>query len=225
MKPKKTDQANVEKWRPTYLLLGLAVALAFTIMGFEWQKKEWSTATFTNTMNYGEEEDMADITKQEEVKPPAPQDPVIHEVEDDTEIEDDQSLLDFEFDEEQAIEPAPIIEEVEEVKEEEIFMIVEDMPEFPGGEEALFQYLRDNVEYPEMEREDRNSGLVVVFFVVEPDGNITNVKIEGGRGNTPNMNKEAVRVVQSMPEWKPGKQRNKPVRVSIKLPIRFQLAG
>lgn len=105
--------------------------------------------------------------------------------------------------------------------ESQIFVFVEEYPEFPNGEENLYKYLGSNIKYPHEALENGIQGTVVVKFVVEKDGSISNVKavrkIGGG------CDEEAVRVVKRMPRWKPGKQSGKPVRTEFTLPIQFKL--
>ncbi|MBR5082689.1 MAG: TonB family protein [Bacteroidales bacterium] len=115
---------------------------------------------------------------------------------------------------------APAIVE-EKVVEEEIFQIVEEMPSFPGGESKMMEYIGKNIKYPQIARETGIQGRVFVSFVVEPDGSISNVKVLRGIGS--GCDEEAVRVVKSMPKWKPGKQRGKAVRVSYQTAIYFRL--
>lgn len=117
----------------------------------------------------------------------------------------------------------PIFLYAQEGPDKEVFMVVEEMPQFPGGQDALFKYLAKNIKYPKEDREAGRQGKVIVYFVVEKNGVITNVRIDGGENNTDAMNEEAIRVVSMMPNWSPGVQRGKPVRVSIRLPIRFAL--
>ena len=113
------------------------------------------------------------------------------------------------------------VEVEEEVKEEEIFVFVEKQPEFPGGEAALYEYLGKNIQYPDLARENNITGTVVVKFVVEKDGSISKAsvlrEIGGGCG------KEALRVVNAMPKWKPGQQSGKSVRTEFTLPVQFIL--
>lgn len=110
---------------------------------------------------------------------------------------------------------------VEEVEEEEIFVVVEEDPEFPGGLDSLHAFIERNLVYPQLAKDNKIEGRVFVSFTVETDGSISNVKvlrdIGGGCGA------EAIRVVMKMPKWKPGKQRGKPVRVQFNLPIEFKL--
>ncbi len=107
------------------------------------------------------------------------------------------------------------------VIEEEVFVVVEEEPEFPGGMEALYRYLASNINYPQAAKNERIQGKVYVSFVIEKDGSVSNIKvlrdIGGGCGE------EAVRVVKQMPKWKPGRQRGKRVRTQYNLPINFNL--
>ena len=105
--------------------------------------------------------------------------------------------------------------------EEEVFVVVEEEPEFPGGMEALYRYLASNIKYPELAKKEKIQGTVYVSFVVEKDGSVTNIKVlrEIGGG----CSEEAVRVVRQMPKWKPGRQRGQRVRVQYNLPIKFSL--
>lgn len=102
-----------------------------------------------------------------------------------------------------------------------IFTNVEQMPMYPGGEGALLGYLRDNIHYPTVAAENGMQGRVVVGFVVERDGSITDVKIL--RGVDPSLDREAMRVVKSMPRWNPGKQNGSAVRVKYQVPVSFRL--
>lgn len=107
------------------------------------------------------------------------------------------------------------------VEETKIFTVVEQMPMYPGGDAALMGYLRDNIHYPTIAAENGVQGRVVVGFVVERDGSITDVKIL--RGVDPSLDREAMRVVKSMPRWNPGKQNGSAVRVKYQVPVSFRL--
>ncbi|MDY0015101.1 MAG: energy transducer TonB, partial [Bacteroidales bacterium] len=107
------------------------------------------------------------------------------------------------------------------VEEEEIFVIVEENPEFPGGDEARMKFLQDNIVYPSVAKSAGIEGTVIVGFVVERDGSITNVKIL--RGKAQSIDEEAIRVAKKMPKWKPGKQRGRTVRAQFRMPITFIL--
>lgn len=95
------------------------------------------------------------------------------------------------------------------------------MPQFPGGDQAMMKFVSENVQYPEEAKEKEISGRVMVGFIVEKDGSISDVKVVKGIGG--GCDEEAVRVVKAMPKWKPGKEKGKPVRVSYQMPIIFKL--
>lgn len=104
---------------------------------------------------------------------------------------------------------------------DEIYVVVETDPVFPGGVEGLTKYIKENIQYPIEAKEKGLTGNVFVTFVIEKNGSVSNVKvvrdIGGGCGN------EAVRIVRAMPQWEPGKQRGEPVRVQFTLPVNFSL--
>ena len=104
---------------------------------------------------------------------------------------------------------------------EKVFDMVEQMPTFPGGQQELMSYLGKNIKYPTIAQENGTQGRVIIQFVVERDGTITDVHV--ARGVDPYLDKEAVRVVQSMPKWIPGKQNGKAVRVKFTVPVLFRL--
>ena len=116
-----------------------------------------------------------------------------------------------------------VIAQPEPPKEEEtkVFDVVEQMPSFPGGPSALMQYLSSNIKYPVVAEENGVQGRVVCTFVVERDGSITDVRVI--RSVDPSLDKEAVRVVKSMPKWIPGKQNGSAVRVKYTVPVTFRL--
>ena len=114
----------------------------------------------------------------------------------------------------QSVEKAHSIEDV-------TFTVVEKAPVFPGGMEKLFQYLTNNVEYPQVAKEKGIQGRVFVNFIVDNDGSVDSVKVLKGIGG--GCDEEAIRVVAAMPNWEPGMQRGKPVRVSYNLPVKFTL--
>ena len=106
--------------------------------------------------------------------------------------------------------------------EDEIFEVVEEKPDFAdGGMMGLMRYLRDNMKYPTVAQETGTEGRVTVQFVVNKDGSIVDVKV--AKGIDPYLDKEAVRVISSMPKWKPGKQRGVPVRCKFTVPVTFKL--
>jgi len=192
---------------------------------FSYTKHERSSSTLGELDNVVAEEEIIPITRQQEVQPPPPPEPprvteVLTIVEDDVEIDDELKIDDTEGDEDIKVEIVQIEEEKEE-EEAEVFFIVENMPEFPGGDLELRKHIAQSVQYPEIAKENGIQGRVFVQFVVNQKGKVEQVKVV--RGVDPSLDKEAIRVIESLPDWKPGSQRGKPVKVSFTVPINFQL--
>ena len=114
-------------------------------------------------------------------------------------------------------------EVVEEEVEDVVFVVVETMPSFPGGQQALFKYLSDNIKYPVIAQENGIQGTVVCQFTVNKDGSIVDVEAVKNTSGDAALEKEAIRVIKSMPKWSPGKQRGQAVRVKYTVPVRFRL--
>ena len=216
MEPKKNPDISLEKKKGLFFQIGLVITLVIVLGAFEWKSYD-KVAYNLGQLNLDDlEEEIIPITKQE-VKPPPPPPPppeVIEIVEDDVEIEDEIEIEDTESDEDVEI-------EIEEEDDEEFFMVVENMPEFPGGDLGLMKYIQKNVKYPAIAKEYNITGKVYVSFIVDKKGSVTNVKIV--RGVDKNLDTEAMRVVKSLPKYKPGKQRGKSVRVMFTIPINFTL--
>jgi protein TonB len=117
---------------------------------------------------------------------------------------------------------APVIDAAP-IVENKVFQVVEQMPEFPGGDEAMMKFIQKNIQYPDMERENDIQGRVVVGFVVNEDGSLTDINVK--KGVSSGIDKEALRVVKLLPKFKPGKQQGKTVKVAFVLPIMFKLAS
>lgn len=224
---KKSPKADLEGKRTIFIELGLVIALALTLAGFEWKSYERTELSGFIREDVDVVEEVIIQTKQE-IKPPAPTPPpqttILRIVEDDVNVEDD-IIIDAEIDQETEIDEyvPPVEFEEEEIQEAEIFTVVEESPSFPGGDEARILFLQDNIKYPQMARESGIQGTVYVTFVVEPNGSVSNVKILRGIGG--GCDEEAIRVINLMPKWNPGKQRGKPVRVQFNMPIKFTLQG
>lgn len=223
MEQKKSDKANLETKRTVFMEIGFIIALALVFVAFEY--KSYDKVEYSNMERVVDDtpEEIIPITEQK-VKPPPPKPPpqvtIINVVEDDVEVEDDIEI-DIEFDEDEAMEEFEFVVEDEEIEEQHIFLVVENMPEFPGGEAAMYKFIGKNIEYPRMAKESGISGRVFITFVVERDGSVSDVQILRGIGG--GCDEEAVRVIRKMPRWSPGKQRGKPVRVQYRMPIKFTL--
>lgn len=224
---KKSTKADLENKKNVFFMLGLVIALGVTLLAFEWTSKPAKADSLGSVQAQEVEEEIIPITREQEVKPPPPPPPpkvveVLNIVDDDVEIEDELEIEDTEADDETVIDVAPVIAAEEEEEETaEVFFIVEDMPEFPGGDLALRKFIANAVKYPVIAQENGIMGKVYVTFVVGKDGSISNASI--ARGVDASLDKEALRVVNMLPRWKPGKQRGKPVNVSYTVPINFVL--
>ena len=225
MQLKKSPNASLEDKKLTYVLIGLVLVLSICYVAFEWTEKEVTKYEVTDTDFFFEEE--IDIQQTTQETPPPPPPPAVQEVEvlnvveDDVEVETIEINTEDDKDVEVVIAP-PVEAPVEEEEEEVIFVVVESMPEFPGGQQALFKYLAENVKYPVIAQENGIQGRVICQFVVNKDGSIVDVVAVRSSGE-PSLDKEAIRVIKSMPKWKPGKQRGKPVRVKYTVPVNFRL--
>ncbi len=225
MEEKKSPKANLENKKLMFIQIGMVISLLIAWLAFEhknYDKREIDESLLNREIV--EDLEMTEITKQEEQKPQPVEMPKqttqLEIVQDDVEVEDIE--INAEVDQQEVIEEyVPVEVEEEEVQEQEIFQIVEEMPSFPGGEAKLMEYVAKNIKYPQIARETGIQGRVFVGFVVEPDGSISNVKLLRGIGG--GCDEEAMRVIKSLPKWKPGKQRGKAVRVSYQIPVFFKL--
>ena len=227
MELKKSPKADLEDKKGLLLEIGLVVALVFALVACNIKSYDAEEVEVAQRTAINEIEDVIIQTAEDTPPPPEPEAPEVATelvvVENDAEITHELGIVDMVDDANKALEefvPVEIEEEVV-VEEEEIFQVVEEEPEFPGGMEALYKYLGESIKYPQLAKENNIEGKVYVTFVVEKDGSIANPRIlrdiGGGCGN------EAVRVVKAMPKWKAGKQRGKNVRVQFNLPVSFKL--
>lgn len=227
MEVKKSPKADLEGKKTTNLLIGAILTLAILFIGFEWSERDKKVTTDTGIAEVEFEEEIIPITEQEQPQqaPPPPEAPKAEEVieimDNDSKVE--ESTIQASDDTQAAVEVkyTPVEVEEEEVDEQQIFTIVEEQPEFPGGMAECYKWIGKNLQYPTISAENGVQGRVTVNFVVNADGSIVDVKVL--RGVDPYLDKEAIRVVSKMPKWKPGKQRGKAVRCSFNLPVRFKL--
>ena len=227
MEVKKSPQADLENKKTTNLLIGAILTLSVLFIGFEWSERDKKVTTDTGIQEIVFEEEIIPITEQEQPKqaPPPPETPKVEEVleimDNDSKIE--ESTIQASDDTQAAVEVkyTPVEVEEEEVEEQQIFQVVEEMPEFPGGMGECMKFLAKNIKYPTIAQENGVQGRVIVQFVVNRDGSIVDPVVM--RGVDPHLDKEALRVISLMPKWKPGKQRGKEVRVKYTVPVMFRL--
>lgn len=230
MEVKKSEKASLENKRLLFTEIGFVVALIAIYFAFNWSSTEKEVATLETEVANVEVEDMVPIT-QETPPPPeaAPKIPILSDqidVVDDNIKVDDNMFQNLEDDANSGVEIMDYIEsapEEETVEEEAIpFQLVEEKPSFNGGDANEFsKWVNSKLVYPEIAKENGVQGRVTLQFTVNTDGTVSNVKVL--RGVDSSLDKEAVRVVTSSPKWKPGKQRDRAVKVTYTFPVIFQL--
>ena len=228
MEVKKTEKANLGNKKLLFTEIGFVVALLVVYGAFEYSTKDKKASVLESEVTQIEEEEIIPITQ--ETPPPPPETPQIPVLSDNIDIVDDDlkvddNILNLEDDANLGVEIKEYVEQVvEEVIEEEAipFQLVEEKPMFMGGDANTFsKWVNERLQYPEIAKENGIQGRVILQFVVGADGKISNVKVV--RGVDPSIDKEAVRVVQSSPNWTPGKQRDRAVKVTYTFPVIFQL--
>ena len=226
MEVKKSPKADLEGKKTTWMLVGYVIVLAFMFVAFEWSKRDIVIDTSQALSDLVFEEEIVPITEQkQEVAPPPPEVPaaaeILNIVDDKADVK--ESVVASTEDTGQKVEvkyvPVKVVEE--EPEEQTIFEVVEQMPDFPGGMGALMQFLSKNIKYPTIAQENGTQGRVIVQFVVNRDGSIVDPRVV--KSVDPYLDKEALRVIGTMPKWKPGMQRGKPVRVKYTVPVMFRL--
>jgi protein TonB len=223
---KKYEEASVPFYRTVFLLTGFAISLGILLMAFNYKPPvDDSGSNLVATIAEDEIEVVPQTNQTPPPPPPPPPPPEVIEVDDDEELEEEPEIFEQEFELEQEIEEPVYVEPaapaVEEPEEPDFFVVVEDMPEFPGGEAAMYNWLGKNIRYPQVAKENGIEGKVFVRFIVNENGKVQDAQVLRGIGG--GCDEEALRVVKEMPSWKPGKQRGKPVRVQFTIPIHFQL--
>jgi protein TonB len=227
MEIKKSPKADLENKKMMAVLIGLVMALGIMYIAFEWSQNEITVYEEALQGPVEIDEEMVEVTFREETPPPPPPpqpETVLSDIIDiqDNEAEVETTDFNSEDDADARVEiQAPIAPPEEEEEEQVIHIRVEKMPEFPGGQDALNRFLVRNIKYPLLAQENGIQGRVVCQFVVNSDGSIVDISVV--RGVEESLDKEAIRVIKSMPKWTPGRQGGKSVRVKYTLPIRFKL--
>lgn len=223
MEQKKSSQANLEKQRSTFFQIGLVISLVLVLLAFECTRSTGELSTLFDYTTFEPEEEFNKVVRIKEKPEPKIEKKknfIIKEIlPNDALLKKEPEAFDSEGGEDIPIEPMPI--EDEKINVDEIFIIVEEMPEFPGGDNALLNFLNKNAIYPEAAAEINIEGTVYVYFVVNKKGFVEDVQIL--RGVDPLLNKAAIDVVRKLPKWKPGLQRGKAVKVAFRVPIKFRL--
>ena len=235
MEVKKSSKANLENKKGIFFEIGLIVALACIFLAFEWKVDVKMEEGFIviNTEEQLDEEIIPVTQRIQQALPPPPPAPrltdLIEIVDEEINLDDNLDIMDvdanvanhgvYDFSGTGNGYEGEYGYGDEYSGESEVFAVVEEMPKCPGGN--VQKWISKHIKYPMIAQENNIQGKVFVQFVIEKDGSVSNVKVT--RSVDPSLDKEAIRVIQSMPKWTPGKQRQKPVRVSFTVPINFQL--
>jgi protein TonB len=224
MEPKKTEKADLGNKSFLFFSIGLSISLLLAITAFTYRVYDDTSAKdLSGTESNNDEILEVPPTVQPPPPPPKIQQPQIIEVPDEKEIEEEIEInMDTEVTEQTVVEEIKIAPQEEEKEDpNQIFLVVEETALPIGGYPAFYEYVQKKMKYPAQARRMAVEGKVFVEFVIERDGSITDVKAIKGIGA--GCDEEAVRVLQSAPKWKAGKQRGKPVRQRMVLPISFKL--
>ena len=234
MEIKKSAKADLERGKGLSLLLGLLVALSVVFVGLEWRSAVTQAQAQEKAFNTQDVEDVMNIEDQQKPDEPEPDPQQAQQTE--VQLPDELKVVSnykeviktyfVSVDQDKPLPPpniplgtknVPVDEEVDQA----IFEVVEEQPEFPGGMEALLKYLAKNINYPESAVDNGIQGKVMVRFVVERDGSVS--AVETYKSVDPALDKEAERVVKTLPKWKPGRQQGKAVRTRYIVPVVFRL--
>lgn len=222
---KKNEKANLENKKNTFFLIGLVLALGTVLFAFEWKTAETNAVTILGTPEFVSDDYIfipPTPAEKRELPKPIIKVPTFVVVDDMTDVSDEFELMSTEPNEEPLIDFNSIVFQSNEIEKEEIIhFTAEIMPEFPGGDRALLNYLSRNVKYPLIAQENGIEGKVYVSFIIDEQGDIYDVNLL--RGVDLSLDNEALRVVKGMPKWNPGKQGGKPVKVRYSVPIYFDL--
>lgn len=225
MKTKKSKKADLESKRKLFFLIGLLFSLAIVLAAFEWKSPVEKIMIFDDLKIDAPDDEMMPITREkEEKKETLPVQKVFDFklVTDETDIDDDPDFFESDITPDEAVDVKMYIPQTEE-KTDDIPTVwfADEMPEFPGGELALRKFVAQSIKYPVIAQESGIEGKVIVTFIINTNGEVTDVRIF--RGVNSSLDNEALRVVRKLPRWKPGKQNGKAVRVNYNVPINFVL--
>ena len=225
MEIKKNPKVDVQNKRVLLLEIGLALSLLFVIGAFLYTPREYKIEQVEMVAAVVEEE-ITEITRQDQKPPEPPKRTEITVITDILNIVTNDEKITTDVDFAEFAEDVEIIQQVaveeETIEDDQPFVKVEQMPSFMGGDLMTFRnWVMSKVRFPQIALENQISGQVLLSFVVERDGSLTNIQVL--RTPDSSLSDEAIRVLKSSPKWTPGKQRNQTVRVKYTLPIEFRI--
>ena len=214
MEIKKSPKADLQNKRGLLLEIGLVISLGLVILAFWYTPKERKIEKLDQEVVVVEQ-DLTEITRQDQKPPESPKKVEVKVIADLLEVVTNDTKITTEV-----IQQVEVVEE--EIQDDQPFLVAETMPSFQGGDLNTFRnWVQQNVRFPQIALENGIQGRVVVTFVIEKDGRLTNIEVL----QTPDrsLSDEAIRVLSKSPKWSPGKQRNQPVRVKYTLPVDFRV--
>lgn len=225
MEIKKNPKVDVQNKRVLLLEIGLAVALLIVIAAFLYAPREYKIEQVEQVVTVVEEE-ITEITRQDQKPPEAPKRTEITVITDILNIVTNDEKISTNVDFAEFAEDVEIIQQVavseEVIEDDQPFVKVEKMPSFMGGDLMTFRnWVQSKVRYPQIAQENNISGRVLLMFVIERDGSLTNIQVLQTPDNS--LSDEAIRILKTSPKWSPGMQRNQAVRVKYTLPIDFRI--
>ncbi len=223
MENKKNEDKRIERKMPLFYLVGLNIALFLTIAAFEWTTGPEKIDVFPQSEDPYKEMDIIPFTEIKPPPPPKPKEIIVKEVLEEPEEVLEDLIIDTELDPEDKIPVFEFEPDDIEVVEEAPITLAEVMPSFPGGFEAFYKFISTKIKYPSQARRMGIEGKVYLQFVVEKDGSIGKLIVAKGVGA--GLDEESLRVMNMVPNFNPGKQRGKPVRVRMTIPINFRLSN
>lgn len=223
METKKNNKANLERKKSTFFLMGITITLAFALISFEWSSKERDNHSQVSLTGGKYDIEITPLTIEKKTEPPRVISPEVFEVIDNnTALPHAQIIFDDPRGVGQSIPEYVLVIPADTAATPEEFRIVEEMPQFRGGDISRFsQWVNERIRYPQLAQENGIQGMVVVDFAVSSDGTVTDIRIV--RSVEKSIDEEVLRVVSGSPKWTPGKQRGVPVKVRFTIPIHFRL--
>jgi len=224
MKLRKNKRADLENKRKIFLEIGFIITLLMVLAAFEYPSYEKNSIDLKITPIDDYIEDFAPIVKEKQKTPPPPHAIILKPVDNDTKDLIDMINIDVNLGQDESV---PVYNPIKDYKKEEIPDDIDYVPfpskkaVFPGGMSAFYQYLKENLKYPEVAKSLGIKGKVYIEFTIEKDGSITNVHLQRGIGG--GCDEEAIRVIKQSPNWIPAKQQERPVRYKMTIPINFML--
>lgn len=219
MELKKNEKYDLEKKRPIFFGIGMIISLSLTLVAFEW-KSPIDALVELKTEHDEYTSVIIPLTKIEQPKPPPVKPPIIKETIEEPEI-DETPIIDTDTSEDEMMDFVPPVEMPDEKPEEMVRSFAEVMPSYDGGMEKFYKFIGKNVRYPKQAKRMGVEGRVVVQFIVEKDGSLTDIRVLKGIGA--GCDEEAIRVMKLVPNFIPGKQGDVRVKVQMAIPINFTL--